>query len=381
MNFLVLPPEINSARMFLGAGPGPMLAAAAAWDGLAGEFGSAASSFGSVTAGLVDAAWQGPAAMAMAAAAAPYTAWLDAAATQAQGAAGQARAGVSAFEAAMSAMVHPGMVSANRNQFVSLIISNLFGQNAPAIAAAEAQYEEMWAQDVSAMVGYHGAASAVATELAPMAQALEGLPGLPFNLGLGSAGGTGNLGGGTTGNPNVGNTSSGSGSVGGGNLGSGSNGNSNVRLGNTGNLNISIGNNGLGNIGTGTLGNTNMGFGNRGNNAIGFGITGDNQVGFGALNTGLGSTGLLVSGLMKSGIPDGGSTYFGAGNAGPRNAATASVDAANVDAVEADTGAETAGKTEVAELGPLRPKKGFWDRGAGNAGALAGERLAAGIGL
>ncbi|WP_416143388.1 PPE domain-containing protein [Mycobacterium tuberculosis] len=37
MNFSVLPPEINSGRMFFGAGSGPMLAAAAAWDGLAAE--------------------------------------------------------------------------------------------------------------------------------------------------------------------------------------------------------------------------------------------------------------------------------------------------------------------------------------------------------
>ncbi|CMG51229.1 Conserved protein of uncharacterised function%2C PPE family protein (PPE40) [Mycobacterium tuberculosis] len=33
VNFSVLPPEINSGRMFFGAGSGPMLAAAAAWDG------------------------------------------------------------------------------------------------------------------------------------------------------------------------------------------------------------------------------------------------------------------------------------------------------------------------------------------------------------
>ena len=49
MNFAVLAPEINSARMFSGAGSAPMLNAAAAWDGLASELGSAASSFSSVT--------------------------------------------------------------------------------------------------------------------------------------------------------------------------------------------------------------------------------------------------------------------------------------------------------------------------------------------
>ncbi|MFV4741746.1 PPE domain-containing protein, partial [Mycobacterium tuberculosis] len=37
-----------SVRMFTGAGSAPMLAAAVAWDGLAAELGSAASSFGSV---------------------------------------------------------------------------------------------------------------------------------------------------------------------------------------------------------------------------------------------------------------------------------------------------------------------------------------------
>ncbi|REL66482.1 PPE domain-containing protein, partial [Mycobacterium tuberculosis] len=49
MNFSVLPPEINSALIFAGAGPEPMAAAATAWDGLAMELASAAASFGSVT--------------------------------------------------------------------------------------------------------------------------------------------------------------------------------------------------------------------------------------------------------------------------------------------------------------------------------------------
>ncbi|MCV6986731.1 PPE domain-containing protein [Mycobacterium shinjukuense] len=54
MNFSVLP-QINSARIRAGAGSGPMLAAAAAWDGLAGEPSPAAASFSTVTAGLVGA--------------------------------------------------------------------------------------------------------------------------------------------------------------------------------------------------------------------------------------------------------------------------------------------------------------------------------------
>jgi hypothetical protein len=45
----------NSARMFAGAGQGPMLAAAAAWDGVAEELGAAAGSFATVTSELAGA--------------------------------------------------------------------------------------------------------------------------------------------------------------------------------------------------------------------------------------------------------------------------------------------------------------------------------------
>ncbi len=59
MNFSVLPPEINSLRIFAGTGSGPMLAAAAAWDGLADELSTAAAAFSSVTSGLTGGSWQG----------------------------------------------------------------------------------------------------------------------------------------------------------------------------------------------------------------------------------------------------------------------------------------------------------------------------------
>ncbi|CKT20559.1 PPE family protein [Mycobacterium tuberculosis] len=83
MEFPVLPPEINSVLMYSGAGSSPLLAAAAAWDGLAEELGSAAVSFGQVTSGLTAGVWQGAAAAAMAAAAAPYAGWLGSVAAQA----------------------------------------------------------------------------------------------------------------------------------------------------------------------------------------------------------------------------------------------------------------------------------------------------------
>ncbi|WP_131806117.1 PPE family protein, partial [Mycobacterium alsense] len=177
MSFVVLPPEVNSLRMFIGAGSAPMLEAAAAWDGLASELATAASAFASVTSGLTGQAWQGPAAAAMMSAATPYAGFLSAAAAQAQNAAAQAQSVAAVFESALAATVHPVAVDANRSGLVSLVMSNLFGQNAPAIAATEAEYEQMWAQDVAAMVDYHAGASAAAEQIAswPPLKALDSI--------------------------------------------------------------------------------------------------------------------------------------------------------------------------------------------------------------
>ena len=164
MDFGALPPEINSGRMYAGAGPGPMLAAAAAWDGLASELGSTASSYQSVVEGLTSGAWQGPSSTSMAAAVAPYVSWMNTTAAQAEETANQARAAVAAYEAAFAATVPPPVIVANRTLLMTLIATNILRQNTPAIAATEAHYMEMWAQDAAAMYGYAGS-SAAATQL------------------------------------------------------------------------------------------------------------------------------------------------------------------------------------------------------------------------
>ena len=168
MDFGVLPPEINSGRMYTGPGAGPMLAAAAAWDGLAAQLHSTAASYSSVISGLT-AGWQGPSSETMAAAAAPYVAWMRATATQAEQAATQARAAAAAYETAFAATVPPPFVAANRALLMSLVATNFLGQNTPAIAATELHYAEMWAQDAAAMYAYAGS-SATASQVTPFTE-------------------------------------------------------------------------------------------------------------------------------------------------------------------------------------------------------------------
>ena len=163
MDFAMLPPEINSGRMYAGPGAGTMLAAASAWDGLATELYSTAASYGSVISELTAGSWLGPSSMSMAAAAAPYVAWLSSTAAQAELSATQAKAAAAAYEAAFAMTVHPAVIAANRSLLMTLVATNFFGQNTPAIMATEAHYMEMWAQDATAMYGYAGASSAAST--------------------------------------------------------------------------------------------------------------------------------------------------------------------------------------------------------------------------
>jgi PPE-repeat protein len=164
MDFAALPPEINSTRMYAGAGSAPMWTAATAWEGLGAELSSAAAAYRAVVSGLTRETWRGPASMSMQAAAIGYASWLSTTGEQVKQAARQASAAAAAYETAFGATVPPALVTHNRAVLTSLVATNIVGQNTPAIATTEAIYSEMWAQDATAMYAY-ASGSAAASRL------------------------------------------------------------------------------------------------------------------------------------------------------------------------------------------------------------------------
>lgn len=169
LGFEMLPPEINSGRMYSGPGSGPLIAAARAWDALASELSSVAAGFGSTIAELTGSHWLGPASISMAKAAIPYVGWLHTSATLAEHTAAQAKAAAAAYEIAFTMTVPPPVIAANRSLLIALVATNFFGQNTPAIATTEMHYTEMWIQDTATMYGYAGS-SAAASRLTPFTQ-------------------------------------------------------------------------------------------------------------------------------------------------------------------------------------------------------------------
>jgi PPE-repeat protein len=189
LNFAALPPEVNSAKMYAGPGSGSLLAASAAWSALGAEMRSAATNYDAVITSLVSEGWLGPSSRRMSAAIAPYLEWLNTTAVQAQQVGAQANAAAAAYEAAFAATVPPPVVAANRTLQANLVASNIFGQNTGAIAAIDAQYGEMWAQDASAMTSYSTAsraASEMTTFSAPQSDTTSGATALQSNAVLGA---------------------------------------------------------------------------------------------------------------------------------------------------------------------------------------------------
>ena len=163
MSFSLIPPEINSALMFSGAGSGPLLEAAAAWDALAADLDSTATQYQTLITNLTTGPWLGPSSAQMAAATAPYIAWLQGTSATAAQTGAQAQVAAAAYQSAYASMVPLPEIAANRALLAQLVANNFLGQNTGAIATTEANYLDMWIQDALVMDTYQVNSKAAST--------------------------------------------------------------------------------------------------------------------------------------------------------------------------------------------------------------------------
>jgi PPE-repeat protein len=172
IDYGALPPELNSARMYAGAGSTSLTTAASAWRSLAAELNSAALGYENVITQLSSEEWLGAASTKAAQALTPYVTWTKTTAAQAEEAASQLDAASAAFETAFASVVPPPLIAQNRALLLQALQANVLGQYTNVIAQLESQYGQMWAQDASTLYNY-AAQSSNATKVTPFKSAPE----------------------------------------------------------------------------------------------------------------------------------------------------------------------------------------------------------------
>lgn len=149
-----MPPEVNTARLMLGAGPAPMLQAAMGWEALAISLETQADELvASLTA--LTSMWSGSASEKAVASTMPMVVWLRTVSAQAMKRALQATAQANAYTAAMATT--PPLVEIEQNHVTHAVLeaTNFFWVNTIPIALNEIDYFiRMWNQAAGAMDVY-----------------------------------------------------------------------------------------------------------------------------------------------------------------------------------------------------------------------------------
>ncbi|WKG03634.1 PPE family protein [Mycolicibacterium sp. HK-90] len=153
--WFALPPEVNTARLMVGAGPAPMLQAAAGWEGLAILLETQADELAAALSNLTTV-WSGTASERAVSATMPMIMWLRTMVMQAQKRALQAGAQASSYSLALATTPPIPEIEQNHVTHGVLEATNFLGINTVPIGLNEMDYfVRMWNQAAGAMEAYH----------------------------------------------------------------------------------------------------------------------------------------------------------------------------------------------------------------------------------